>query len=417
MSNLVINLPYYLRVFVLPCIVIFGFVLNMVSYFVTRKIRNLSITSHYMGSLGLIDSGVLLVGGVNMWVHTINPIYSFTLLSILNCKFVPFFFYTFADWSVFVIVIMTAERLYAVWKPLKAVKINRKLQFKISIVASASLSCFLNSHFLLTHSVIKAKNELILDESNKTFDYEPICIDTFWHEFYQSYWIYIDAMIYSFVPFCLLSLFNILIVKYLFKAADDSFKLLEENLICPKKKPSNLIVQSRGGSGVHFGSMRASVDLMVSNGKKTKRIRDRINFVHPNRKLNRRIAFMLLTLNISFLVFSMPMVVMQIIYYTVPQFLDSGFEPIIEQNFTTPYVIVSDLSLNENTIARFDLIKAIAEILQYLNHSTNFFLYSISGKTFRNETRKFFIHFFNCWKILKIKRRHKSSKCSSIKSW
>lgn len=416
MSNLAINLPYYLRVFVLPCIVIFGFVLNIVSYFVTRKIRNLSITSHYMGSLGLIDSGVLLVGGVNMWVHTINPIYSFTLLSILNCKFVPFFFYTFADWSVFVIVIMTAERLYAVGKPLKAVKINRKLQFKITILASASLSCFLNSHFLLTHSVIKAKNELVLGESNETDIYEPICIDTFWHEFYQSYWIYIDAMIYSFVPFCLLSLFNILIVKYLFKAADDSFKLLEENFFRSKKTHNNLIVQN--GGGVHFGSLRGSLDLMLANGKKAKRIRARINFVHPNRKLNRRIAFMLLTLNISFLVLSMPMVVMQIIYFTVPQFLDQGFEPnIAAENFTIPFVIISDMPLNENAIAKFDLIKAIAEILQYLNHSTNFFLYSISGKTFRNETRKFFFQIFNSLRILKIKRLHRSSKCSSVKSW
>ncbi|RNA33907.1 FMRFamide receptor-like [Brachionus plicatilis] len=416
MSYVAINLPYYLRVFALPCIIIFGFVLNVVSFFVTRKIRNLSITSHYMGSLGLIDSGVLLVGGVNMWVHTINPTFSFTLLSILNCKFVPFFFYTFADWSVFVIVIMTAERLYAVWKPLKAVKIDRKLQFKVTIIASACLSCFINSHFLFTHSVIKARREMLSDYENETEEYEPICIDTFWHEFYQSYWIYIDALIYSFVPFCLLSLFNILIVKYLFKAADESFQLLEENFVRRKKPRSNMIVPpnslQHANRAVRFGSLRESVEIILSNGKKNKRITATINLLHPNRRLNRRIAFMLLTLNISFLVFSMPMVVMQIIYFTVPQFLDSGFEPRLHENVTTSFVIISEVPVNENTIAKFDLIKAIAELLQYLNHSTNFFLYSISGRTFRNETRRFFCKFFSCLGFLKRSKFQKSSKCS-----
>lgn len=417
MSNLALNLPYYLRVFALPCIIIFGFLLNIVSYFVTRKIRNLSITSHYMGSLGLIDSGVLLVGGVNMWVHTINPNYSFTLLSMLNCKFVPFLFYTFADWSVFVIVIMTAERLYAVWKPLKAVKINRKLQFKVSIMASACLSCFINSHFLLTHSVIKARKEALNEIRNETDDgkFEPICIDTFWHEFYQSYWIYIDALIYSFVPFCLLSLFNILIVKYLFKAADDSFQLLEENFF--RKKPTRSMLvgpncpQNRS-FGVQFSNLRHSLEIILSNGKKAKKIREKINFLQPNRKLNRRIAFMLFTLNISFLIFSMPMVVMQIIYFTVPQFFDNNFEPMLEQNLTTPFVIISDVPVNEDTIAKFDLIKAIAELLQYLNHSTNFFLYSISGKTFRNETRKFFSQFLNFFCFLKKRKLKNTPKCS-----
>ena len=39
-------------------------------------------------------------------------------------------------------------------------------------------------------------------------------------EFYEYYWIFIDATIYSFLPFVLLTIFNILIV-YTLKQADN----------------------------------------------------------------------------------------------------------------------------------------------------------------------------------------------------
>ena len=51
-----------------------------------------------------------------------------------------------------------------------------------------------------------------------------------------------------------------------------------------------------------------------------------------------------------------------------------------------------DIPVDEKMLAQVDLIKCIAELLQYLNHSTNFFLYSLSGKTFRNETKAFIYH-------------------------
>ena len=49
--------------------------------------------------------------------------------------------------------------------------------------------------------------------------------------------------------------------------------------------------------------------------------------------------------------------------------------------------------LNENKILKINhefLMHAIAELLQYINHGTNFFFYILSGKTFRNEIKKTF---------------------------
>ena len=41
-------------------------------------------------------------------------------------------FYSFADYSVFIIVLMTFERFYAVWKPFKAKQMNKKRIFRFN---------------------------------------------------------------------------------------------------------------------------------------------------------------------------------------------------------------------------------------------------------------------------------------------
>ena len=114
------ELAAFLRVYVLPAVVISGVTLNLLSFFVMRNIRS-SATSHYMSCLGLVDSAVLLVGGMSLWMDTVFPDFSIPMLSTVMCKLTPFLIYSFSDLSVFVIVTMTAERFYAVWRPFQVV--------------------------------------------------------------------------------------------------------------------------------------------------------------------------------------------------------------------------------------------------------------------------------------------------------
>lgn len=150
------EVAYALRVYFLPVLVIGGSVLNMLSFAVMRRIRS-SITSNYMATLGLVDSGVLVIGGVSLWMHTVDSNFSFPLLSTITCKLVPFALYTLADLSVFIIVIMTAERFYAVWRPLQASKRGKKRDFKMAMIASIFICAAINSHFVFTHSTRRAK--------------------------------------------------------------------------------------------------------------------------------------------------------------------------------------------------------------------------------------------------------------------
>lgn len=156
------EVAYYLRAYFLPVLIIGGSVLNMLSFAVMRRIRS-SITSNYMATLGLVDSGVLIIGGVSLWMHTVESSFSFPLLSTMTCKLVPFALYTLADLSVFIIVIMTAERFYAVWRPLQASKRGKKRDFKMAMIASILICAAINSHFVFTHSTRRAR---VVDSEN-----------------------------------------------------------------------------------------------------------------------------------------------------------------------------------------------------------------------------------------------------------
>lgn len=166
------EVAYALRVYFLPVLVIGGSVLNMLSFAVMRRIRS-SITSNYMATLGLVDSGVLIIGGVSLWMHTVDSSFSFPLLSTITCKLVPFALYTLADLSVFIIVIMTAERFYAVWRPLQASKRGKKRDFKMAMIASIVICAAINSHFVFTHSTRRAKVVEIVDDTTTSLPTSP----------------------------------------------------------------------------------------------------------------------------------------------------------------------------------------------------------------------------------------------------
>ena len=83
-----------------------------------------------------------------------------------------------------------------------------------------------------------------------------------------------------------------------------------------------------------------------------------------SKMLSMRLIAMLITINVSFCVLSMPMSLLQIVY----NFKD--FKP--------------------HEVEFYEFLHSTSEFLQYLNHSSNFILYSLSGRTFRNETKKYF---------------------------
>ena len=103
MSHLSFNISVFLRVYILPIIIIIGGIFNLLSFFVMRRIH--STTSFYMSILNLSDLACLLTGGLNLWLLAAYK-WSFMDISIDTCRIFSFLIYTILDFSVLIIVII-----------------------------------------------------------------------------------------------------------------------------------------------------------------------------------------------------------------------------------------------------------------------------------------------------------------------
>ncbi len=128
----------------------------------------------------------------------------------------------------------------------------------------------------------------------------------------------------------------------------------------------------------------------------TGRISLNIKTRYVSKIISTRLIIMLITINISFCLFSMPITILQIIYHYSDHF--NSFYPNIDSLSSihiineTKLGLLSSSHLDESKRnSMIELFHSIAEVLQFLNHGSNFFLYSLSGKTFRKKTKTIFI--------------------------
>ena len=344
-------------------------------------------------------------GGLNLWVEST---FKWKLInkSIFICKTFPFFTYTMLQYSVTIIVIITAEKFYAVLFPMKANNLKFKRKRLITIILSAFLICALiNSHFLYSLTILEINAETS-SITNKTTHNLKICSYYKWFSFYEKVWIYIDASIYSFLPLILISIFNASIVILLIKERNKSLKLQQpqctystrnrsyeirnkslkiqqpqcssssRNSTYPIKNKKSLATQ-------RLKSCRNSELIKSSNSGRRMAIVEYnhnnsivvIAFKHKSKnytdsKHNKRISLTIFIVNTTFCVLTMPLVILQIIESNR---LDKNKYDGEKKN---------ELNSYKNNI---EILKSIFELLQYLNHSINFVLYCLSAETFREE--------------------------------
>ena len=337
-------------------------------------------------------------------------------MSTVVCKVFSFFIYTMLDFSVLIIVILTGTKLYAISYPIKANASHFNRTKSAIILLSALLACFtVNSHFLLTLQMVEVQDH------NKSINNSQInfpdfinctmeCKTAKWNVFYDYYWVYIDATIYSFLPFSLISIFNTLIDRRLVREKKDSLKLqqyelpvINKNRTASNYSANNNQLESRMPATVIFygnqwvnvlehnctEAVRPSGFQKTSNierfySESSKGFEDPISInkklsiqIQSKRKSNAKEANLYLKLvffiiSICFCVFTMPIVILKI-------FNQVNVNKNNQNNFH-----------NSNT---FELLRAIFEILKYLNHGLSFFLYCISGKTYRDETKALFNYY------------------------
>ena len=335
-------------------------------------------------------------------------------------------------------------------------KLNKK-KSSIILISVLLVCVLLNSHFLFTHSLVPLnipndflhyKNltifENFTENNSNSFFLDSHCSYTKFDGFYEYVWPYIQASVYSFVPLIVLIILNILIFRSIIKAEIGRLTMIEaqnsseiknnainfNERLKERKTLYNFLLASeinnseikpRLNARVRFYSTAEGVnvqnvellmkttcrpDLNVTSSKqigddqlstsknistiefiKRKSITVRASLALYNNYKNvkstkKRLTLTMFLVNFSFCLMSMPIVILEIYYYNrKKKFINYVSTSISKyEDFETNY-------------KDFDSLKAIAELLQNLNHSMNFFLYCISGKTFRNEAFVCFLTF------------------------
>ena len=124
------------------------------------------------------------------------------------------------------------------------------------------------------------------------------CSYSKWNRFYEEYWSYIDATIYSFLPFLLISVFNVLVIIYLKRA--------ENNISKYKLQVRKSSIPNQFFVSLELGKLNKTSRNFYKRRKKHFKLKSL-------KSINRRLTLTVLFINISFFILSSPMVILQIV--------------------------------------------------------------------------------------------------------
>ncbi|KAK3085681.1 hypothetical protein FSP39_007067 [Pinctada imbricata] len=296
-----------LLLYISPIILIIGTIGNLLSFIVFKAHGSKVSTYSYLAALAVMDLFVLYVGLLRRWVAQLSDI-DIGDHSDWLCKFVMFFGYVCSDSSVWLIIIVTAERYIAVQYPLRASIMCKVRRARFITFIPVIVLCIINIHFFWTVA-LNPFNGQIKCSANPSYIF-----------LVEKVWPWVDTALYSLCPFFIITILNSFIVHQVLNA---------------RRKREAYLMQKKERAIPHRRSKSAEASM--------------------------RLTLMLLAVSFSFLITTLPMNVVLI----VSQFGNNSPKQGMKQ------------------YASFILVKDISEILMYVNHSINFFLYCAAGKKFR----------------------------------
>lgn len=317
----------YLLLYIPPIMMLVGTIGNILSFGVFRMNTGKVSTYTYLSALAIMDLLVLYIGLMRLWIAQLTNI---DIKDQANwiCKVVVFLGYVSSDSSVWLIVAVTVERFVAVCYPLQASNLCRMRKARYIVCVPILALCVVNSHFLWTVEL----HQIASNNSNSSYICDAAPPFT---ALVNDIWTWVDAGIYSFVPFVILSVLNGNIIKNVYIAKNERKHLLTTD----------------------------------GNGRSASR-----RIAKQNSEVSRKLTMMLLLVSCTFLLTTLPMNI----------------------------ILIMTKSWNDQSKqqqASFYLAKTISELLMYLNHTINVFLYCTTGKKFRRQ-----IFVFMCQCIPKAKK-------------
>ena len=284
-----------------------------------------------------------------------------------------FFNFTASDYSGWLIVAVTVERWLAVARPLSAPRFcSRTRAFKVSQLLLLALVS-VNIHFLWTVRIIDFRMK------------GGVVSSCYYEETVAVAWPWVDAFLYSFVPSVVIITLNGLIIRQVIRAKRERVKLRAEGIRSVPQSPSvtdrwRLRARSNGTSisapstpltSSHISSILTSASVTPSIGP-------------VMTEESGKITAMLLIISFSFLFCTLPINVMLIVSKLLPNVISSE-DPLLRA-------------------VTFRLVRTPLELLMYVNHAINFYLYVASGTRFRSHV---------LWMLRSMYQRRRSTERSS----
>ncbi|XP_052223909.1 growth hormone secretagogue receptor type 1-like [Dreissena polymorpha] len=329
-SEIWANFPEYmepnrlLQLYVPPILLILGTFGNVLSFVIMSRNMFKVSTYCYLALLAIMDTFVLYIGLLRMWIS--NFALDIQIISNCMCKLVTFFGYVSSVTSVWLIIAVTIERFIAVKFPLKAPRICNVVRARIVILTITLATCLLNSHIFWTV-------ELRSNDINGTVSSK--CDASVKHVILiKEIWPWVDAAVYSFVPFVIISVLNSMIVRRVLEARRQRNELQMMPL-------TNKYLSARS---------RCTVKRSNESSKK--------------------LTCMLLAVSFTFLITTLPMNILML----VNALLGDDKTSVHSYEYKRKYAILT-------------LARTVVEMLMYINHSMNFFLYCATGRKFRQQVK------------------------------
>ncbi|KAK4475209.1 hypothetical protein MN116_002287 [Schistosoma mekongi] len=365
-QSYICNVNNILWMYIPPIIFILGSIGNLLSFVILQHPSTSSMTLFiYLIARSIVDEIVLIIGLLRRWIDKIFNT-KFENTSIFLCKMIHFLGTSSSLLSVWLTVILTAERALVVSFPLHVTRLINYSKVRNIIIIMSLLCILLSLHFFFTVDIITncshelsnsslwIKTNYMLrnnnNNSNLTNTFHMKCFNQCSilpkYSLINWYWSTFDAIFYSYLPFCLIFGFNVIILKSVYYANKNRNHLHESNYALNNMKYHQTTPITSLSS-----SLLPSTLLTI---KKHKQFNESYTNV-------RQLTIMLLIISFSFLFTTVSIVLIKIL----AQILD----------------LRGTHKLNARMY--FRLADTIAELFMYINHAMNFYLFCATGKTFR----------------------------------
>ncbi|CAC5391867.1 unnamed protein product [Mytilus coruscus] len=346
-------------VYVSPCVIFIGTVANILSILVlSKKTMRRSTTMFYLLILSSADLLVLYTGLLRYWIVMAFDV-DIRLYSDFICKLHAFLVYFSLDFASWILVAVTMDRCISVMRPLKARVCCSHNVSKVIVVVLFVTMVFINSHLFFTVEIISRNgSKPICQEANATF------------VFVSKIWPWIDFAVFCFVPFGIMIIANLLIIRRVSASVKTLKNMTVDNDISrsfDSLYTRRTSLRSNHISGEQSEQISTITETFENHGFSNNAVNKTAMNNSTRLQTSTNVTVMLLTVNFVFFLCTTPIAV----YFIGQHYWETR-------------------DLHPHRIAVQNLAYCIVNILQYLNNSVHFFLYCFTGKRFRNEFYKLF---------------------------